>query len=95
MSGAWAIQLKPTYVFTGRDGRTPLPPTSQGRRATRRFKFDRNKMVEDDLTFWSRYLGLGNSVINLGRGFGDDLLLGTEYVSAEVPCTEEAVPPLL
>ena len=85
MSGLWAIQLKPTYIFTGRDGRTPLPSFYQSSRATRRFKFDRNKMVEDDLTFWARYLGSGNAVINLGRGYGDDLVLGTEYVSAEIP----------
>lgn len=89
MSGVWAIQVKPTYVFTGRDGRTPLPPSYQTSRATRRFKFDRNKMVEDDLTFWARYLGGGNTMINLGKGYGDDLVLGTEYASAEVPLPPE------
>jgi hypothetical protein len=81
----WALQLKPTYVFTGPDGATPLAPHAQTRRATRRFKFDRNKSVEDDLTFWSRFLSKAGPVINIG-GIGiDDLVLSANYCQAEMP----------
>lgn len=83
--GQWAIQIKPTYIFTGSDGCTPLPPSMQARRATRRFKFDRNKNVDDDLTFWARYLSEGKSTIGLGNVGVTDLILGSEYCSVEVP----------
>jgi hypothetical protein len=56
VSGELAVQIKPTYVLTGNDGTTPLP-RFQTRKATRRFKFYRNKMAGDDLMFWARYLG--------------------------------------
>jgi hypothetical protein len=39
----WAIRIKPFYMFTRRDGMTPLPGFERTRRATRRMKFDRNK----------------------------------------------------
>lgn len=39
----WAMQIKPFYMFTGKDGCTPLPPFRRTQRATRRMKFDRNK----------------------------------------------------
>jgi hypothetical protein len=81
----WALQLKPIYVFTGPDGATPLPPHAQTRRATRRFKFDRNKSVEDDLTFWSRFLSKAGPVINIGGSGIDDLILSANYCQAEMP----------
>jgi hypothetical protein len=85
VDGQWALQLKPIYVFTGPDGWTPLPPHTQTRRATSRFKFDRNKSVEDDLTFWARYLSRTAPVINIG-GFGvEDLVLSSSYCQAELP----------
>ena len=58
--GTWAIQLKPFYMFTGKDGLTPLPSFERTARATRRIRFDRNRNVDDDLTFWSRLLSRGN-----------------------------------
>ncbi|MEO8350328.1 MAG: SIR2 family protein [Chthoniobacteraceae bacterium] len=85
MSGEWAMQIKPTYVFTQKDGQEPLPPSFQTSRATRRFKFDRNKAVDDDLSFWAAYLSQKASTINLGRGWDDDLIIDTNYVSVEVP----------
>lgn len=85
MGGEWAIQVNPNYVFTGPDGRTPLPPRFQSSRSTRRMKFDRNKMVGDDLMFWSRYLGEESEAVNLGLGWNDDLLLDMRFVFAELP----------
>lgn len=85
VQGGWFIQLKPTYVFTGMDGVKPLPPSFQTSRSTRRFKFDRNKNVDDDLTFWARYLAKGAETISIGGAGVDDLVLNTEYCSIEVP----------
>ena len=85
MSGEWAVQIKPMYVFTQKDGREPLPPSYQTSRATRRFKFDRNKSVDDDLSFWAAYLSRNSSTINLGRGWDDDLIIEMSYVSVELP----------
>jgi hypothetical protein len=79
----WALQIKPTYVFTDADGWTPLPPHAQARRATRRFKFDRNKSVDDDLTFWARYLSGAGPVIDLGGVGVRDLVLNASYIQAE------------
>jgi hypothetical protein len=81
----WGIQVKPTYVFTGRDGFTPLPPMRQTSKATRRIKFDRNKSVDDDLAFWSRYLGADATSANLGRGFGDDFIIELRFIEIEQP----------
>jgi hypothetical protein len=89
MGGDWAVQLKPMYVFTDRSGLTPLPPRYQTSRATRRFKFDRNKSVDDDLTFWSRYFGRVGGAANLGRGWDDDLLLEFAFASVELPVSKE------
>lgn len=83
--GAWALQLRPTYVFTRRDGETPLSPIAQTRRATRRFKFDRNPAVDNDLVFWARYLSQGQPTISIGNIGVTDLILDSEYLSAEVP----------
>lgn len=81
----WFIQMKPTYVFTGADGLTPLPALRHSSKATRRIKFDRNKSVDDDLAFWSRYLGREISSVNLGRGFGDDFIIDLRFVEVEIP----------
>jgi hypothetical protein len=42
-------------------------------------------MVDDDLSFWAKYLGKGAPTLNLGRGWGDDLVLSTDYAAAELP----------
>jgi hypothetical protein len=89
MSGELAVQIKPTYVFTGKDGITPLPPRFQTRKATRRFKFDRNKMVGDDLMFWARYLGRESESVNLGGGWREDLILDMRYLAVELPPPKE------
>jgi hypothetical protein len=83
--GEWALQIKPMYVFTGLDGREPLPPSAQARRATRRFKFDRNKSVDDDLTFWVRYLSQGEPVISIGGLGVENLILNSTFSQVEVP----------
>ncbi len=83
--GAWALQLRPTYVFTRSDAETPLSPLAQTRRATRRMKFDRNPAVENDLVFWARYLSQGQPTISIGNVGVGDLILDSEYLSAEVP----------
>ena len=88
MGGEWGIQVNPTYVFTDADGQTPLPPKFQTRRSTRRMKFDRNKMVGDDLMFWSRYLGGESEAINLGLGWDDDILIDMRFVFAELPVSK-------
>ncbi|MBI0537710.1 hypothetical protein D9599_19295 [Roseomonas sp. KE2513] len=81
----WGIRIKPFYMFTGADSRTPLPPFMQGSRATRRVKFDRNKNVEDDLTFWARFIGRGQPVIDVGQQHVGDLLLQGSFLTCEVP----------
>jgi SIR2-like domain len=83
--GSWALQLRPTYVFTRSDGETPLSPLAQTRRATKRMKFDRNPAVDNDLVFWARYLSQGQPTISLGNVGVNDLILDSEYLSAEVP----------
>src|SRR5437667_9578406 len=83
--GAWALQLRPSYVFTRSDAQTPLSPLAQTRRATRRMKFDRNPAVDNDLVFWARYLSQGQPTISLGNIGVNDLILDSAYLSAEVP----------
>lgn len=80
----WGVRIKPFYMFTGRDARTPLPAFARTSRATRRMKFDRNKNVEDDLTFWSRFLSNGCVVINIGQEHVSDLLVEGSFISVEV-----------
>jgi hypothetical protein len=82
--GQWALRVKPFYMFTGRDGATPLPGYLRTRRATRRMKFDRNRNVDDDLTFWMRYLGTGQPTVNLGGTGVDDLVLDAAFTTFEV-----------
>jgi hypothetical protein len=48
-------------------------------------KFDRNKNVDDDLTFWARLLSAGQPTINIGGVGVEDLLVDSEFASAEVP----------
>jgi hypothetical protein len=84
-SQGWAVRIKPFYMFTGPDARTPIASFLQGSKATRRFKFDRNKNVEDDLTFWGRFIGSGQPVINVGQQHVGDLLLQGSFLSVEVP----------
>lgn len=83
MDGRWCIRVKPFYMFTGRDGIRPLPGFERTRRATRRIKFDRNKNVDDDLTFWSRYLSRGQPSFNIG-GRDVDILLDAGFLTVEV-----------
>jgi hypothetical protein len=84
-AGRWSIRVKPFYMFTGRDGGTPLPGFERTRRATRRMKFDRNKNVDDDLTFWSRFLSKGHATISLGGTDVDDLIVDAAFLTVEVP----------
>jgi hypothetical protein len=85
--GEWALQIRPTYVFTKRDGLTPLNPIAQTRRATRRFKFDRNPNVDNDLVFWARYLSQGQPTLSIGNIGAGEVVLDSEFCSAEVPRT--------
>jgi hypothetical protein len=87
-AGNWAMQVKPFYMFTGKDGCTPLPSFARASKATRRMKFDRNLNVDDDLSFWARLLSGGHPAINIGGVGVDDLILGSEYCSVEVPISK-------
>jgi hypothetical protein len=81
----WAMQIKPFYMFTGKDGCTPLPSFQRTRRATRRMKFDRNKNVDDDLSFWARFLSSGQSMLSIGGVGVEDLIIDADFCSEEVP----------
>jgi hypothetical protein len=83
--GEWSIRIKPFYVFTRGDGATPLPGFERTRRATRRMKWDRNKNVDDDLTFWGRFLSNGQPTINLGGIDVDNLIIDAAFLTIEVP----------
>ncbi len=83
--GTWCIRIKPFYMFTGRDARTPLPSFARAAKATRRIKFDRNKSVEADLVFWSSFLGRGGETINAGQAHVDDVLIDASFLTVEVP----------
>ena len=48
-------------------------------------KFDRNKSVEADLTFWSSFLSRGNPTINVGERHVNDLVLEASFLTVEVP----------
>jgi len=85
MSGLWCVRIKPFYMFTGRNGRTPLPSFARTAKATSRMKFDRNKNVEADLLFWSNLLGKGAQTINIGHQHVDDLILDASFLTVEVP----------
>jgi hypothetical protein len=85
LDGLWAVRIKPFYMFTGRDAKTPLPAFARTSRATRRMKLDRNKNVDDDLTFWGRFLSEGAPTINIGQDHVDDLILQGAFLTIEVP----------
>jgi len=86
----WAIRIKPFYMFTGRDAETPLPAFTRASRATRRIKFDRNKNVDDDLTFWARFLSGSAPSVNIGQEHVLDLILSGTFLTVEVPESEDA-----
>jgi len=87
----WALQIKPFYMFTRADGRTPIPSFLMSQRATRRYRFDRNKNVDDDLTFWARYLSNGQPSCNIGGVGVDDLILDFKYCAAEIPIASREI----
>lgn len=82
--GAWAIQIKPFYMFTEADGRTPLPPYRRTKLSTSRMRFDRNQAVVSDLGFWSRYLAKGASTIQLCPTGEYDLLVSGAFHEIEI-----------
>lgn len=81
----WTVRIKPFYMFTGRDARTPLPSFVRAGKATSRMKFDRNKSVESDLSFWSGFLSRSAETINVGYEHVDDLLIEAAFLTEEVP----------
>lgn len=85
LGDSWAIRIKPFYMFTGADARTPLPSFARTARATRRIKFDRNDSVDSDLTFWARFLSRGQPTINIGQNGAPDLLLDGAFLTVELP----------
>jgi len=85
LGSLWGVRVKPFYMFTGPDARTPLPGYARAAKATRRMKFDRNQSVESDLTFWARFLSKGAPVLNLGQGPVEDLLLEGAFLSLDIP----------
>ena len=82
--GAWAIQIKHFYLFTDSTGRDPLSGILQTRRATKRYKFDRNVSVRADLQFWTTYLSGKQPTIDLGMGLIPDIVLSATFLNAEV-----------
>jgi len=85
LGSLWGVRVKPFYMFTGSDARTPLPGYARTAKATRRMKYDRNQSVESDLTFWARFISQGAPVLNVGQGPVDDLLIEGAFVSLDVP----------
>ncbi|WP_156681160.1 hypothetical protein [Sphingomonas profundi] len=84
VAGDWAVRIKPFYMFTGRDARRPLPAFARTSRATRRMKLDRNKNVDDDLTFWGRFLSGGQATIDIGHDHVADLILEGGFLTVDV-----------
>jgi len=85
----WAIRIKPFYMFTGKDAKTPLPSFARTAKATRRMKFDRNKNVDDDLSFWSKFLSDGEQTLNVGQEGTDELLFDINFLTIDVPAPSE------
>jgi hypothetical protein len=85
IGGLWCVRIKPFYMFTNRNARTPLPAFARASKATSRIKFDRNKNVETDLVFWSSFLAKGCETINIGGLHVNDLLLDAAFLTVEVP----------
>lgn len=90
--GSWAMQIKPFYMFTGPDGRTPLPPFRRTRLSTSRMRFDRNQAVVSDLGFWSRYLARGAAAVQLCPTGAYDLLLAGAFHEIEIADPELEAP---
>src|SRR3546814_19697448 len=67
IGGLWCVRIKPFYMFTGRDARTPLPSFTRTSNATSRLKFDRNQNVEADSTFWRSFRGGVGGTTIIGR----------------------------
>jgi hypothetical protein len=84
MTARWCVRIKPFYMFTGADAKTPLPAFTRTAKATRRMKFDKNKNVETDLVFWATFLARGSGAINLGISGQYDILVEPAYLSVEV-----------
>jgi hypothetical protein len=82
--GAWAVQIKPFYMFTEADGRTPLPPYRRTKLSTSRMRFDRNQAVVSDLGFWSRYLARGATTVQLCPTGEYDLLMAGAFHEIEI-----------
>ena len=89
MGETWCARIKPFYMFTGPDGSTPLASWARTRKATRRMKFDRNKNVETDLAFWSKFLADGKETINIGDLHVNGLLLDAAFLTVEVADLKE------
>jgi len=85
LGGSWCLRIKPFYMFTGQNARTPLPSFARAAKATRCIKFDQNKNVEADLAFWANFIGRGAETINVGDLHVDDLLIDTNFLTVEVP----------
>jgi hypothetical protein len=84
LASAWGIRIKPFYMFTRQDGKTPLPGYMRTSRATRRIRLDRNANVESDLVFWGRFLSKGEQTINIGGELAADLLLDGGFFTVDV-----------
>jgi len=82
--GAWAVQIKPFYMFTEADGRTPLPPYRRTKLSTSRMRFDRNQAVVSDLGFWSRYLARSAATVQLCPAGDYDLLMAGAFHEIEI-----------
>lgn len=87
----WVLNIKPIYVFTKEDGKKLLESYYISKLSTSRFKFDRNKMVDDDLNFWLKYISQNNSSINIGGNDLSDLILEGKYIESEIPVNGEVI----
>lgn len=85
VGGLWCVRIKPFYMFTGKNAVTPLPAFTRASKSTRRIKFDRNKNVEADLSFWASFLGRGSETLNVGDFYVDDLLIDMAFLTVEIP----------
>ena len=85
VGGLWCVRVKPFYMFTGKNAVTPLPAFTRASKSTRRIKFDRNKNVEADLSFWASFLGRGSETLNVGDLYVDDLLIDMAFLTVEIP----------
>ena len=80
----WGIQIKPLYVFTQSDGKTPFTGLAQTKRQTRRYKFDRNPSVLQDLKFWVGFLGQKRPVIDIGDPPASSLFVDAVFTEVDV-----------